>query len=92
MLICMTCRTTLNLDQQLVSDAKQLAQNTQRTLTAVIEEALREKLLRANRPASVPAVGPLFTSGRSQFHPDVDFSDNAALKDFMDEADGHSGR
>ena len=37
-------RTTINLDQGLLTEAKVLAQRTGKTLTAVIEEALRERL------------------------------------------------
>ena len=37
-------RTTINLDQELLTEAKVLAQRTGKTLTAVIEEALRERL------------------------------------------------
>ena len=50
MLRCM--RTTVNLDDQLLRDAKLLAQQTGRTLTAVIEDALRERLARRHAAAA----------------------------------------
>lgn len=45
MLICM--RTTIRLDDHLLRAAKKHAATTHRTLTAVIEDALREVLARA---------------------------------------------
>ncbi|NIR44781.1 MAG: type II toxin-antitoxin system VapB family antitoxin [Gemmatimonadetes bacterium] len=42
-------RTTLNLDDDLMRDAKQHAAMTGRTLTALIETALRELLWREKR-------------------------------------------
>ena len=37
-------RTTVRLDDELLSEAKQIAAKTNRTLTAVIEDALRQHL------------------------------------------------
>ena len=39
-------RTTINLDDQLLADAKRLAQQSGKTLTAIIEDALCERLAR----------------------------------------------
>lgn len=39
-------RTTIRLDDELLREAKRLAAETNQTLTAVIEEALRERLAR----------------------------------------------
>ena len=47
----LTCmRTTLNLDDELVTEAKILAVRRRTTLTAVIEDALRDVLQRASAP------------------------------------------
>jgi len=78
-------RTTINLDDQLLADAKSLAQQSGKTLTAVIEDALRERLARrpatpANPPTRLPTIagtGPL---------PGVDLDNSAALRDLMDAA------
>ena len=43
----MLMRTTVRLDPQLMRAAKKLAAETHRTLTAVIEEALREVIARS---------------------------------------------
>ncbi len=82
MLFCM--RTTLRLDDTLLRDAKRFAIETRRTLTAVIEDALREALARRTRraPAS-PA--PLPTYGRGGLRPGVDLDDTGALRDVMDD-------
>ena len=43
-------RTTVRLDPHLMRAAKKLAADTQRTLTAVIEDSLREVIARAKQP------------------------------------------
>ena len=59
MLRCM--RTTVRLDDDLLRQAKALAARTGRTLTAVIEDGLRETLARqARRQARPPVVLPTF--------------------------------
>ena len=91
MLICMTSRTTLNLDAQVLADAKKLAIDSKLTLTKLVEDALRERLARVN---CVDQRSPfkLFTIGYSKLNPDIDFSNNAALTELMDEEDKASGR
>lgn len=79
-------RTTLNLDDHLLTEAKRLAAERGTTLTAVMEDALRIVVRRANEPkprrrvelptAGVPGAG---------FMPGVDISNNAALLDLMEE-------
>jgi hypothetical protein len=79
--ICM--RTTLNLDDALLGAAKRRALDTGRTLTAVIEDALRVALGR--RPAAererVKAL-PTYRGGGLQ--PGVDLDDSGALLDRME--------
>jgi len=79
-------RTTLDIDDELLKDAKKLAAERGTTLTAVLEDALRIVVHRAKQPkprrrrklptAGVPGAG---------FMPGVDISSNAALRDLMDE-------
>lgn len=76
-------RTTIRLDDTLLSEAKQLAARTGRTLTAVIEDALRQSLAAARRPRTVPRSNlPTFRGDGLQ--PGVDLDDSAALLDVMD--------
>ena len=76
-------RTTVRLDDQLLAEAKQLAVRTGRTLTAVIEDALRQALADARRAKrSRPTPPPTFKGDGLQ--PGVDLDDTAALFDLMD--------
>jgi hypothetical protein len=76
-------RTTIRLDDQLLADAKQLAARTGRTLTAVIQDALREALARAAAPRPRrPYKLPTFAGDGLQ--PGVDLDDSAALLDLME--------
>jgi hypothetical protein len=78
-------RTTIRLDDDLLRDAKSYAAATGRTLTAVIEDALRETLSRRRERGSRPRV-KLKTVGRSGTQPGVDLDDGSALLDLMDRA------
>ena len=78
-------RTTINLDEQVLAEAKLLAQRTGQTLTAVIEDALRERLARRAAPASVEPVR-LTTVGGNGLLPGVDLDDSAALQELVDAA------
>jgi hypothetical protein len=78
-------RTTIRLDDQLLRDAKQLAVRTGRTLTEVIEDALRETLNRQRRPEARAVELPTFRGGG--LRPGVDLDDSAALLELMDQPD-----
>ena len=81
-------RTTLNLDETLLADFKQLAARSHRSLSSVIQDALRETLAaRAQRSPRAPLDLPVFRGGAGVL-PGVDLDSNAALLDLMDEADG----
>lgn len=76
-------RTTIRLDDALLAEAKQLAARTGRTLTSVIEEALRESLAqRRRRPQRAPVELP--TDGEGGVRPGVDLDDSASLLDLME--------
>ena len=81
MLRCM--RTTVRLDEHLLKDAKQLAARTGRTLTAVIEDALREVLARSRRRPERPRT-TLPTFRGEGLRPGVDLDDSASLLDLME--------
>ncbi len=79
-------RTTLNLDDALLAKAKEVAVRTNRTLTAVVEDALRESLGRADEQVpSQPLDLP--TYGGGWVRPGVDIDNSASLLDTMETAD-----
>ncbi len=82
-------RTTIRLDDALLTEAKKKAVDSHRTLTAVIEDALRESLARKHRPAKRRHVR-LPVAGRGGLQPGVDLDNTAALLDRMDGLDGSS--
>jgi hypothetical protein len=81
-------RTTLNLDETLLADFKLIAARSHRSLSSVIQDALREALAaRAQRSPRAPLELPVFRGGGGVL-PGVDLDSNAALLDLVDEADG----
>ena len=76
-------RTTIRLDEQLLARAKKAAVESGTTLTAIIEEALREKLARRQQRDSRRRVR-LKTFKGTGLRPGVDLDDTAALLDLMD--------
>ena len=77
-------RTTIRLDDDLLREAKAYAAATDRTLTRLIEDALREALARRRQRARRPRV-ELPTSGGGGLQPGVDLDNSAALWDLMDD-------
>ena len=82
-------RTTIYIPDDLLTEAKKVAAESQRTLTAVIEDSLRETLARHSRRHRSGVVR-LTTMGKSGPKPGVDLDDTAALVDLMEES-GASG-
>jgi hypothetical protein len=77
-------RTTIRLDEHLLREAKQMAARTGRTLTSVIEDALRESLARSRqRPRRHRVKLPTFKG--NGLVAGVDLDDTAALLDVMDQ-------
>jgi Arc/MetJ family transcription regulator len=77
-------RTTIRLDERLLAEAKQYSARTGRTLTAVIEDALRAALAHSKQSKkSAPVRMPTFRGDGLQ--PGVDLDDTAALLGLMDE-------
>jgi hypothetical protein len=78
-------RTTIRLDDQLLREAKAAAALAGRSLTDLIEDALRESLARRR------AVGRRRLEKLPTFHgrllPGVDLDDSAALLDLMEAED-----
>ena len=76
-------RTTIRLDEQLLTETKRLAVQTGRSMTAVIEDALREVLARQNQLAERPPIY-LTTVDGDGLQPGVDLDDSAVLLDLME--------
>ena len=74
-------RTTLQLDDELIVQAKVTAARTGRTLSQVIEDALRQMLARRAGPLCRRAVVPT-SPGRPL--PAVNLDDNAGLLELVD--------
>lgn len=78
-------RTTVRLDPSLVAEAEKVAAASGRTVTAVIEDALRQSLNRdAVRPLVVPGRSLPTFRGRG-LQPGVDLDDNAGLLELMED-------
>jgi hypothetical protein len=78
-------RTTLDLDQHVLKQAKLVAQQTGTTLTSLVEDALRERLSRRTAPPeSRGAAFKLHTFTGNGVRPGVDLDDSGALRDLMD--------
>lgn len=78
-------RTTIRIDERLYRQAKSRAAATGRTVSEIIEDAVRESL--RPRPTDSIELAPLPTDGGSGVLPGVDLADSAALLDRMDEGE-----
>jgi len=77
-------RTTVTIDDALLVEAKTRAAASGRTLSEVVEDALRAALARRVADAPRPEL-PTFGGGRLM--PGVDLDDSASLLDLMDGID-----
>ena len=84
MLVCM--RTTINLEDHLLKEAKAAAAASGRSLTELIEEALRERLARREAQRKRERVS-LPTFRGEGVRPGVDLADWAGVLDIMDRHD-----
>lgn len=84
MLICM--RTTLNLNDDLVQQAKQRAVNENSTLTSVIEDALR-RLLSGSRALEHRPSYQVRLLPPSDLQPGLDLNDPAFYKQIVEQDD-----
>jgi hypothetical protein len=78
-------RTTIRLDDELLREAKRAAAESGQTLTALIEGALRERLARRGRPSRRERI--TLITGDGVLRPGIDLSNNASVRELMDEAD-----
>ncbi len=76
-------RTTVRLDERLLAEAKKYAAESGRTLTSVLEDALRQTLARRRaRPRAKPI--RLKTVTGNGVRPGVDLDDSASLLELME--------
>lgn len=75
-------RTTLNLDDQLLTSAKHRALEEGVPLTRVIEDALRESLTQPKHPREAIR---LITASGAGVKPGVDLDNSRSLLDIMDD-------
>jgi predicted transcriptional regulator len=80
MFFCM--RTTLNLDDELMRRLKRRAAETGRTMTELMEEAIREMLARSSSPAEEREFRWVTVKGRVQSG--IDITDRDSLLDAME--------
>jgi hypothetical protein len=79
-------RTTVNIDDQLLIEVKTVAARSGRTLSAVIEDAIRAEMARrSDSGRRIPQQLPTVSGGVLQ--PGVDLDDSAALLELMEGAD-----
>jgi hypothetical protein len=76
-------RTTIQLEDKLLQDVKAFAAETGKSVSAVIEEALRRALAQ-RRPTAPNGRVRLKTHGRGGLQPGVNLDNTAALLDLMD--------
>jgi hypothetical protein len=76
-------RTTVRLDPHLLAEAKQRAAAAGTTLTALLEQALRESLARREAKAALRPLR-LKTFKGNGLRAGVDLDDSASLLDLMD--------
>lgn len=81
--VAMIMRTTVRLDPNLLAEAKKTAAITGKTLTAVIEDALRESLGRRSEYKKRSKVKLPTFRGKGTL-PGVNIDDNAALLELME--------
>jgi hypothetical protein len=76
-------RTTVDLPDDLLAQLKRVAIASERTLTQVIQDAVRESLARRKRPPTARCELPVF--GEGGVLPGVDLDDTSALMELMDD-------
>jgi len=75
-------RTTVNIDEHLLAEAKVLAARTSRSLGAVLDDALRA-MLRRDAEKRHRSKFRLPTHGTGGLQPGVDLNDKGALAELM---------
>ncbi len=82
-------KTTIQIDDELLKEAKSAAEAAGRTLTELVEDALREALARRRVGASRARITLRTFKGRG-LRPGVDLDSSAALLDLMSSSNAPS--
>jgi hypothetical protein len=83
-------RTTLTIDDHLLSEAKAVAARTHRTIGSVFEDALRQMLARADDPRSPTGAVSLPSDGGSGLQPGVDLENKDQIAQLVGDEDIHA--
>lgn len=76
-------RTTIRLSDELLREAKRQAAESGTTLTAIIEDSLRERLYRGKGLGTARKPVRLKTTGAGGVRPGIDLDDSASLLEAM---------
>jgi len=76
-------RTTLTIDDHLLSEAKAVAARTHRSIGSVFEDALRQMLAKAADPRSRTEAVSLPTDGGSGLQPGVDLENKGQIAELL---------
>ena len=86
-------RTTLTIDDHLLSEAKAIAAHTHRSIGSVFEDALRQMLARAEDRGSIIGAVSLPTDGGSGLQPGVDLQNKEQIAELLGDNElGHKER
>jgi len=77
-------RTTIDIDDDVLRELKKLAASTNRTLRAVIEDAVRAELTRRDRHPTDVEVPEVITFAGKGTRPGVNLNSSADLLDLME--------
>ena len=80
----MSLRTTVRLEERLLTEAKAQAARENRTLTALIEEGLRLAISKPKTPARRKIVDLPVSRGGGGTMPGVDLANSAGLLDLLE--------
>ena len=83
MLLCM--RTTINIDDDLLSQIKELAARNGTSMASIIEDALRQLVAAKKQSATRKKTRLTIVKGKG-LRPGVDLDDASSLMDLMDRA------
>lgn len=76
-------RTTVNIDDELLAQAKVIAAQTHRTIGSVLEDALRKLISEQVRSTGTAYELPRLDFSRAGLQPGVDLQDKEALADLL---------
>ena len=76
-------RTTVNIDDELLAQAKMIAAQTHRTIGSVLEDALRKLISEQTRLTGGSYELPRLDFSRAGLQPGVDLQDKEALADLL---------